>query len=115
MVAWSDFLAASPATETWHFLLGLAIVLLAAVLLRFNPLLGGVVLGAFIAAVAIKEFWLDIILEGATVNGGAVDASFFYLGGAFGGLVGFVRGLHTVIVVTVGTVLVVVLLFAGVI
>jgi len=115
MVTYADFLSASPIAETWHVLIGLAVILLAIVLIRFSPMWGSVLAVAFIAFAFFKEFYIDIVLEGASVASGVVDVTFFLVGGVLGAVVGLLRGWWSVLALVGGLTLILGLLFAGVV
>jgi hypothetical protein len=84
MVGWSDFLSASPAAQEWHFALGVAVGLLVVVLFRYSPVWGGVLLGAFIAFVLAKEFWIATYIENESFNEEGVSMTFWFTGAVLG-------------------------------
>ena len=116
MVGWSDFLSAAPDAQIWHFVLGLAVGILVVVLVRLNPYIGVTVLAGFVAFVIIKEVWIASVFENETANMELVSLTFWYVGGAFGALVGVLgpKPIST-LVAGAGITLVVILLLTGII
>ena len=88
MVTWSDFLASAPAAEFWHFLAGLAAMILVVRVFKLNWIVGLVGFAGFMAFVPFKELVLDPYYEGASVTSGIVDATWFFLGGITGTILG---------------------------
>lgn len=115
MVGWADFLAASPWAEEWHFLLGVGVAVLVVYLFRMvNPWIGASILVGAIAFWTFKEFYLDVVLEGASITSGWVDWTWFVVIGMGGGSVVAIPRLGVLILPAV-LIAPTILLFAGVI
>lgn len=115
MVTWTDFLQAPPWAEEWHLLIGIAVMFIAAYLFRINPYFGIALTVAFVGLVLVKEFYVDVVLEGATVAGGTVDAIWFLAGGILGTVAGITPPRYAIVVLPVVLIVPTVLLFAGVV